>query len=351
MKAVLLLAIALVALVCLTAFVDAAARKNPRNRKYDLSKKDTELFKDWLRDRPEKVKKLKLSRKELIDRFRKFQHNVKKAKALNVQSAGETEFGLTDLSDLDDNEFSKVTGARIPGTNKRDLEGIAQEPEVQKRDIEALPSSKDWRKSKKRVVAPVQNQGNCGSCWTFATAANIEGVWSVAGKAFVSLSEKHVLDCVRGPSNKGCNGGWMGTAYDYFIKNGAIRSDKYYPYKPKVGTCRKVGGPYAKIKSWAQIPKDHNQIKAALVKYGPLAVIVDASTWQNYRGGIFGSRCKASNPNHAVTLVGYGSKNGTPVWIIKNSWGTGWGINGYAFVKRGSSSACGIHNWVVTAKA
>jgi hypothetical protein len=90
-------------------------------------------------------------------------------------------------------------------------------------------------------------------------------------------------------------------------------------------------------------------IQAALIKYGPLMVVVNADTWGYYSGGIFGSACTSASLNHAVTLVGYGSKNGVPVWVVKNSWGTGFGVNGYAFVRRGSTSACGIHTHVFSA--
>lgn len=125
----------------LVAYVEAA-RKDVRNRKYNLSKKDLSLFKEWLKDRPEKVRKLKLSQNELRESFRKFKVNLKKVRDLNSKLKGKVEFGLTDLSDLEHHEFkNKFANLVVPSSSellKRSVE------EVTKRSIEALPASFDW---------------------------------------------------------------------------------------------------------------------------------------------------------------------------------------------------------------
>ncbi|KAG8592486.1 hypothetical protein GDO81_000522, partial [Engystomops pustulosus] len=82
-----------------------------------------------------------------------------------------------------------------------------------------------------------------------------------------------------------------------------------------------------------------------LIRFGPLAVIVDALSWQDYLGGIIQHHCSSGHSNHAVLVVGFDRTGNTPYWIVKNSWGTSWGIDGYVHVKMGKN-ICGIADFV-----
>jgi hypothetical protein len=351
------------------------ATKKVKARKYDLSKKESILFKEWLQDRPKKMKEVKLSRNELINHWRKFRKNVARIRALNAENKGETEFGLNELSDLDDDEFRTTrAGTVVPDELKKDLElhpipdedvvdlkefpddgNIPDEielkdfPQLNKRSTEALPKSFDWRRSKKKVVSSVKNQGRCGSCWTFATAANVEARWALSGHRFESLSEENILDCARGKSMNGCNGGWPGAAIDWIKRNG-LRTDKKYPYQGKVTKCKRVGGTSAKVPGYTMIGKNPKAMMEAIRKYGPIIVVVDANdVWKHYKRGVIKRGC-GTEPNHGVIIVGWKTVSGVPVWIVKNSWGTDWGINGYAYVKRSKGKGiCGINVWPHTA--
>ncbi|GKE06236.1 cysteine protease XCP1-like protein, partial [Tanacetum coccineum] len=87
------------------------------------------------------------------------------------------------------------------------------------RDFVDLPKSLDWRK--KGAVAPVKNQGSCGSCWAFSTVAAVEGVNQIVTGNLTELSEQELIDCDTG-FNNGCNGGLMDYAFSFIVKNGGL---------------------------------------------------------------------------------------------------------------------------------
>ena len=80
-----------------------------------------------------------------------------------------------------------------------------------------------------------------------------------------------------------------------------------------------------------------DSIKSAVATSGPVSICVDASNWSLYKSGVF-SNCGSSNLNHAVTLIGY-QTDGT--WIVRNSWGTGWGESGFIKISAANGS-CGL---------
>ena len=84
-------------------------------------------------------------------------------------------------------------------------------------------------------------------------------------------------------------------------------------------------------------------MKAAVAKQ-PVSVLIEAdkSVFQMYHGGIFDSASCGTNLDHATLVVGYGEENGKEFWIMKNSWGTGWGDNGYILMRRNYNNMCGV---------
>ncbi|XP_005853064.1 PREDICTED: cathepsin O-like [Myotis brandtii] len=78
----------------------------------------------------------------------------------------------------------------------------------------------------------------------------------------------------------------------------------------------------------------------ALLTFGPLVGIVDAVSWQDYLGGIIQHHCSSGEANHAIIITGFDKTGTTPYWIVRNSWGSSWGVDGYAHVKMGSN-ICG----------
>ena len=89
-------------------------------------------------------------------------------------------------------------------------------------------------------------------------------------------------------------------------------------------------------------------IRDALYELGPLSVGLDFTGLFHYKSGVANPKFCYTWPDHAVLLVGYGKNNGEDYWLVKNSWGPKWGINGYFMLKRGINR-CGIEQWVTRA--
>jgi cathepsin F len=215
-------------------------------------------------------------------------------------------------------------------------------------DTSKLPTSFDWREQ--GAVTPVKNQGTCGSCWAFATVAGIEGANFVQTKKLVSLSEQELVDC--DTTDKGCGGGLPSNALKYLQSNGlGEEAEEDYSYKGRNGQCEAAKkSEKVFIDAWQVVDgKDEDQLAAAVVKYGPLAIGINATPMQWYRGGIadpFTMLCNPQRLDHGVTIVGFGQEGDKKYWIIKNSWGTTWGEKGYYRIIRGKGK-CGLNTNVV----
>ncbi|KAE9553848.1 hypothetical protein FO519_002936 [Halicephalobus sp. NKZ332] len=187
------------------------------------------------------------------------------------------------------------------------------------------------------AINPIVNQGQCGSCWSFATAVTMETSYYQKNKKLLKLSEQQFVNCDK--QDSGCNGGWMSSAYTY-AKGTGIAQQSTNPYVAKEQKCTAPAGTTVKVQSYTQLgAKNPNAIINALNNGYAVAIALDASTSQfmYYTGGILtnASVCSGNNMNHAVNIIGYGTANNTPYWIVRNSWGTGWGEKGYVRIKRG----------------
>lgn len=215
-----------------------------------------------------------------------------------------------------------------------------------------VPDGWDWRAH--GAVTEVKNQGACGSCWAFSTVGNIEGQWALAGHPLTRLSEQHLVSC--DTADSGCNGGVMGTAMDWIMdeNDGVLYTEASYPYASLNGTSPECPAEDevawlkgARITSQISIDQDEDLIQAYLYHTGPLSIAVDASVWMFYRSGVL-PLCLSYQLNHGVLLVGYNNSAPEPYWIIKNSWGTRWGMDGYIQIKKGSNE-CKMSEYVVSA--
>lgn len=257
------------------------------------------------------------------------------------------EYGITMFSDLSQKEFAATYLRAFPPIDTTEVEMPAALI-----NLPSIPDKFDWRHN--GTVVAVKDQGQCGSCWAFSAVGTIEGAWKVAGNALTSFSEQQIVDC-DSPPNQGCQGGWMDKAIDYVITNG-IEKESDYPYHAKQATCQfdksKVAG---KITSRIPVKGTEDEMANQLVQNAPLSIGVDATKFQTYRSGIMsgtGCRSDPNGMNHGVLITGYwlGKEQQKPYWVIKNSWGAGWGLQGYIHLARGIN-ACGCTNMVNIAKA
>ncbi|XP_036847143.2 procathepsin L-like isoform X2 [Manis javanica] len=211
-----------------------------------------------------------------------------------------------------------------------------------------IPPSVDWRE--KGYVTPVKNQGWCGSCWAFSATGALEGqMFRKTGK-LVPLSEQNLVDCSGHQGNGGCRGGTANFAFQYVIDNRGLDSEQSYPYHGKNEPCKyKPEYSAANVTGFHGIPAQEKDLEVTVANVGPISVSIDASkqTFQFYKEGIYyDANCSSQNQDHAVLVVGYGfegaESDDNKYWIVKNSWGTGWGMNGYVKMAKDRNNHCGI---------
>merc|ERR1739848_335202 len=206
------------------------------------------------------------------------------------------------------------------------------------------PSTVDW--VNKGYVTGVKNQKQCGSCWAFSATGSLEGQhFKKAGK-LVSLSEQNLVDCEK--QDSGCMGGLMAHAFAYIEKNNGIDTESSYPYTAKTGKkClfkpEDVG---ATLQSYKTIPTGkEDDLRKAVASVGPVSVAIDASqrSFHFYKKGVYYEPdCSSIRLDHGVLAVGYGTDTGKDYWLVKNSWGTTWGMEGYIQMSRNRKNNCGI---------
>jgi C1A family cysteine protease len=206
------------------------------------------------------------------------------------------------------------------------------------------------------LTTSVKNQGYCGSCWAFSATEQIESDSIRAGYLSTedALSPQQIVSCDKGADAgaMGCDGGWTWSAYDYVEKTGGLVSNATLPYVSYWGesyfdeTCDSDADEYmVSISNYHMVKGEHAMASYVLEK-GPLSVCLDASRWNTYQGGIV-SKCGLT-VDHCVQVVGVsvessdladgaGDDDGSGYWIVRNSWGTDWGKDGFIWLKLGEN--------------
>jgi len=275
-------------------------------------------------------------------RFSIFCSNKQRAERQNLASEGGAVFGITKFSDLTQDEFRSRYLGYQPQSNRPKTENPVPRVTL-KADA---PTTFDWR-NHTGVLTPVYNQEQCGSCWAFSAVENIESQWALAGNNLTRLSMQQVVDCDE--QDGGCNGGDTTTAYDYIIQAGGLESFDDYPYTGQNGNCQfDPSQIVASISGWEWAGRgDESQMVSYLVSSGPVSICVDASQWDNYNSGVMRPSQCGTSLDHCVLAVGYNLDQG--YWIVRNSWGTDWGVeDGFIYLQYGQDT-CGLSKEPTTA--
>ncbi|CAF1169300.1 unnamed protein product [Adineta steineri] len=252
--------------------------------------------------------------------------------------------GMNQYGDLTVNEFvQKYTG--LKGKMKTKYNQVRQVLVCNSTVI--LPDSVDWRNQ--NVVEAVKDQGDCGSCWAFSAVGSIESAYAIKTGTLVSLSEQQLVDCSGGEGNYGCGGGWMDYAFVYVINASGIETESSYPYTAVDQTC--VFNPTettVQVCDFVDIASgDEVALQQAVATIEPISVAIDAghSSFQFYQSGVYNeSTCLQDifDLDHGVLLIGYGTDGNHDYWLIKNSWNTDWGDQGYMKMTRNQNNQCAL---------
>ena len=223
---------------------------------------------------------------------------------------------------------------------------------------DGLPASYSWRAQ--NLLTPVRDQGACGSCWAFGTVGPLEANILIRDNVSVDLSEQYLVSC--NSYGWSCERGGS-TAHGYHLTpsnyysltppgeptSGAVLESSF-PYTATDSTCNPPHNHPYQMDDWNYITsnmvvsKDVPYLKQAIYQYGPIKASVCAGdAFMNYSSGVFAtdeSYVCDGGTNHAIVLVGWDDSKGA--WILRNSWNTWWGDNGYMLIKYGTS---GVGKW------
>ncbi len=261
-----------------------------------------------------------------------FAHDLEQIRAAIHEKGAHWEAGETSLSVLPEKERKLRLGHIKPRLTGK--EPVLAEGYTSTGGAAAAYVSFDWADPAKSYVTPVRNQGGCGSCWAFATAAALESYALIKNGLVgqdVNLSEQVLVSCGGAGS---CGGGSIGSASNY-IRDKGLPPEECFPYTATNNVCGSACYTYQnstyRIQSWAYVTTTSvsvDAIKNALVTYGPLVTTMDVyADFFSYRTGIYSYASGAYQGGHAILIVGYDDT--LQCFKAKNSWGEGWGEGGF----------------------
>jgi len=275
---------------------------------------------------------------EFQHRYKVFKTNLNFVNSFDAKARGFT-VAINHLGDLSNAEYrSTYLGVKVPANYVHTTSAQKES------NITAPPASWDWRT--KNAVTPIKNQEQCGSCWAFSTTGSTEGCHSITTQKLVSVSEQNLMDCSWNQGNQGCDGGLMTQAMTYIISNKGIDTEASYPYTAEDGTCSyNAANVGATLTGFVNVNTGSESDLQVKTYTGPTSVAIDASqsSFQFYSGGVYYEpACSSTQLDHGVLSIGWGTDSGTAFWLVKNSWGTSWGMSGFIEMSRNKNNNCGI---------
>lgn len=286
--------------------------------------------------------KTKSNNSDEIQRATIFHHNLRYINSINRMGLS-YHLGLNHLADLYPHERQALFGQHNLVRRPKD-NGAPCVHDLSTSD--ELPDKIDWREH--GAVTPVKDQGVCGSCWSFGTTGAIEGAYFRKKGKLVSFSEQNLIDCSWSEGNLACNGGLDYQAYNWILRHGGLQATSTYgPYMNTDAFCHYNPARAATMMTgYCNVTQGTAGLNHALATIGPLSVSIDATqpSFYFYAGGFYtDSKCKSGidDLDHSVLAVGYLTHGDEKYTIVKNSWSTHWGANGYVFIAQ-RDNICGV---------
>jgi len=298
-------------------------------------------FESWV----QKHSKQYATEEEFSKRLQIFKENMLIVEEHNAKNASWTA-AMNKFGDLSQHEFEAFLQKKNGGLD------APEKDENMSIHISngTLCDSIDW--VEKGAVTPVENQGDCGSCYAFAALGSISGQMKIKGHGLRALSVQEVIDC--DPLTSGCTSGAVPNVFKYSkAMKGLCAESDYDPYAAKRGKCHDTDCKtrYGSVNDWTYIPPNSTDFQNALCNIGPLAIAVDAGAqmFRWYYQGVMSVTGCGADLDHGVLAVGlgYDSLYDKQYWKIKNSWGSDWGEKGYIRLCRncgmnGPYGQCGV---------
>jgi len=240
---------------------------------------------------------------------------------------------------------ARIEKAMQTSSKNRWFDIMEQEQPLELQQIQPLASI-DWRTS--GLLRGVEDQGQCGSCWVFSTTHCMNDVINIQrGDKNSLLSIQDTLECCHGEGCGGCNGGYLQSSYDFMSLHGTVDGvcKPYSPYPSRCSTQCIDGSSAINKQHW--LPTGYKPIftpgangRSAVMtglQNGPVSgSMMVYEDFMSYRSGIYHHRSGANQGGHAIEIVGYGGTGSGSYWIVKNSWGTRWGNNGFFQIVMGT---------------
>ena len=283
-------------------------------------------------------------------RFQIYRDNVQYILEENSKNHSYT-LGITRFADMTTQEFEDRYFPE-PGSQHNNA-SLAPAGLHQWASGEELPASVDWQAAGATNPIQDENENGCyGACYAFAAAGAIEGAFKIKTGKLRAISEQQLVDCSSGFGNHGCQGGLMNYAYNYAMQTDLCTLQSYPYYGPTRGACHSqcqdIGIPRGTITDIKRVNSDEQSLMSAVaqqpVSVGLDGAWADTNAFRFYRSGVLSASC-GSRVDHGVLVVGYGTDvTQGAYWKIRNSYGTSWGMEGYALLARGKggSGECGL---------
>jgi len=291
------------------------------------------LFSKWVAQHNKKY-----THENFFHRYTVFKHNMDRIVAHNKKGASYT-MAMNAFGDMTGEEFK----ATHTGYNWRNRDYSRERNQAVAPRVKTPLAAVDWRK--KGAVTPVKNQQQCGSCWAFSSTGSLEGAYQIKHNTLVSFSEQQLVDCSTSFGNQGCNGGLMDQAFQY-LKQNALCTEAAYPYTAVDGQCQSsTCKGVTKVTGYTDVPTGDEKSLYSFVLKNPVSIAIEADqqVFQFYSGGVLDDDSCGTQLDHGVLVVGFDTDpdSGADYWIVKNSWGTGWGQSGYVWIVR-NKNMCGL---------